>query len=182
MQNKPKRNKSHIILWLALFILIVLQVTFVLYIAKLQGSVSQLSKDRLSDLINKSEESRYKYPVIDVTENRVYIPEARIYIPLNETSRNIRYDYFNLKGHEAVYFSMSSIVGRQTDQDDPSCDKVVSLTKPGQTQAGSLYSSAGTITPTQDGLSTIYVHADCKMYSDGTKANLVDAIKLVKQY
>jgi len=139
-------------------------------------------------LLRNGEEDRYKYPVIDVSENRVYIPEARIYLPLNDTSRNLRYDYAKHGADfksRTLYISDSSVVGRQTDERYASCDKVVMLTP--RTDAQPVLSSVvGTIVPSKDGLRDIYMHpsescGDKEWYANMSQ-KLVEVVKEAKSY
>jgi hypothetical protein len=139
-------------------------------------------------LLKSAEEERYKYPIIDVAENRVYIPEVRIYLPLNEASRNMRYDYRE-KGagfwSKALYFSVSSVVGQQSGAQYESCDKMVTLVPPEEIQ-GHNDKAIGTIAPTRDGLSDIFTHPndtcwDQKWYAD-SKQDLVEVVRQAKNY
>ena len=157
-------------------------------IMKLREFADQNSHFQLGVLLKHAEEERYKYPVIDVTQNRVYIPEARIYLPLNETSRNLRYDYRE-KGagswSRAMHFSTSSVVGQQSDERHANCDKIVTLAPPAEFQQ--LDDGAdGTIEPTKDGFKYVFVHSDdaCwdqKWYA-GLKEGLLEAVKQAKSY
>lgn len=74
-------------------LLVVSQTISAYYIFKNREYIFEDSKTLHSSLINTLEEKRYKEPVVDITENRVYIPEARVYLPLNNTTRDLRYDY-----------------------------------------------------------------------------------------
>jgi hypothetical protein len=185
MKKKTLKNNSVVrkyLLWLILLLLIVLQAVSFVYIVKIHDRIDEDSKNDLSTLINTEEERRYKYPPIDVAASRVYIPEARIYLPLNDTSRDIRYDYFGMKGHEAVFFSVSGIVGRQTDYDNPNCDKMVALTKTKGMESGGDFVLVGSIPPTKSGFQYIYKHASCQLYTDSLGRDLADAVKKLQQY
>lgn len=180
-------NRNYI-LWTVILILIILQGLSAWHILKLReyaGSTSDLS---MSFALKNAEEDRYKYPIIDVAENRVYIPEVRIYLPLNETSRNMRYDF---REHgagfwsKALYFSTSSIVGRQSEAEYETCDKMVTLASSEDVKINK-EQLVGSINITKDGLSDIYVHPDdiCwdqKWYTD-MKQGLADVIKEAKNY
>jgi hypothetical protein len=169
-------------LWLIILILVIAQVVSAWHLIKLWNQGSDESKWRMSSLINQSEERRYRYPIIDITENRVYIPEARIYLPLNDVSRNLRYDYISLKNQEHLHLSTLGIVGRQTDHDPASCDKVVSIIKPSDANKYKLYSLVGTIQPTKDGLSEIIVHNACRIYPDNLRESLATIAKEIRSY
>ena len=84
-------SKRDLILWSVILILAVLQTLSILYIMQQREYAKSDSNFQMRTLLKEAEEERYKYPVIDVAENRVYIPEVRIYLPLNEVSRDIRY-------------------------------------------------------------------------------------------
>ena len=122
-QNLKKQatgiKKERIIMWVVISILIIAQAISAWYLVRLWNHGSESSKRDFSAYINKSEEERYNHPIIDVAEGRVYIPEARIYLPLNEITRNLRYDYFKpLQGNTSLRLSTSSIVGAQIEKDD----------------------------------------------------------------
>jgi hypothetical protein len=100
----------------------------------------------------------------------------------------MRYDYRE-KGAgfwpKALYFSVSSVVGQQSGAQYESCDKMVVVTPPTEIQTGGV-KATGTIEPTRDGLSEIFMNSDdtCwdqKWYTD-QKQNLVEAVKQAKSY
>ena len=155
------------------------------YLVKLWNHESETSKRDFSAYINKSEEERYKYPIIDVAESRVYIPEARIYLPLDEVTRNLRYDYFKPPQGNAtsLRLSTSSIVGAQIEKDDHACDKVIMLS-PSKDPTIATYTPVGEIQPTKDGLRYISVHQKdtCSTYYGNVREDLAAAAKLIAQY
>ena len=163
-QNTKKRiilRKREHVLWLIVLVLCLLQILSILWIAKLQGSINHGPDLSMKFLLRNAEEDRYKYPIIDVAANRVYIPEARIYLPLNEASRDMRYDFRTLNDSPkstALYFSTSSVVGRQTGAQYESCDKMVTLAQASTVQVVDS-SKVDTIQPTKDGLRDIYMHS-----------------------
>jgi hypothetical protein len=186
-QNLKKKiggiKKERLILWIIIFILILLQGISAWYVTRLWSSESRNSKYNLYTLINSSEENRYKYPVIDVSEGRVYIPEARIYLPLNEVTRDLRYDYFVVENYKSLRLSVSSIVGSQLERDDHACDKVVMLS-PSIESKGATYDDAGEIQPTKDGFRYLLVHNKdtCSIYHDSMQERLAEAAKQITQY
>ncbi len=181
--KKDSKNWTIVALCAAILLLAIAQGVSLWYITKLHSYYFEDSSRSLSALINSSEESRYKHPIIDVSENRVYIPEARIYLPLNDITRELRYDEsFSFKGSERIYFSTNATVGSQTTEDDPSCDKVVTLAKPAEPQTDSSYSLSGLVSPTKDGLTDVYTHADCKIYYGNIKIDLAEAVKQLQNY
>lgn len=188
-QNLKKQasgiKKERIILWAVISVLIILQGVSGWYLLRLWNHESETSKRDFSAYINKSEEERYKYPIIDVAENRVYIPEARIYLPLNEVTQNLRYDYFKPPQGNTVSLrlSTSSIVGAQIEKDDHACDKVIMLS-PSKNPAIATYSPGGEIQPTKDNLRYISVHQKdtCSTYYGNVQEDLTAAAKLIVKY
>lgn len=178
-------KKERIILWVVISILVVLQAISAWYLVKLQNHEAESSKRDFSAYINKSEEERYSHPIIDITEGRVYIPEARIYLPLNEVTRNLRYDYFKpvQSNTTSLRLSTSSIVGAQIEKDDHACDKVIMLS-PSKYPAMTTYSPVGEIQPTKDNLRYIYVHSKdtCSTYYGNVQEDLTAAAKLITPY
>ena len=180
--KKLQRNKSLLVLWVVVMLLLVAQIVSLWYIIKSHNDSSEISSQRIYTLVNESEQKRYKYPVIDISENRVYIPEAKIYLPLTDTTRELRYDYFSLKNHESLYFSVNSTVGQQTQDESPTCDKIVSLTKSENPHSATTDPPAATVPATKDGLTDVRVHADCKIYFGDVKTSLLEAVEQLKNY
>lgn len=188
--NKPSK---HVFLWAAIVILVAIQMTTFAYLLKTLHSsekgaknalISHATKedsDYMTNFVNRIEDKRYKYPVIDVEKNRVYIPEARIYLPLNETTRDLRYQYLSAKSYTTIWLSVSEIVGIQNDQADPSCDRAVLLQT---SQDASGYELTGTMQPTKDGLQYILMHKEgtCDSSHDDIQKSLSDASKLITNY
>lgn len=182
--KKPSKNNQteRRILWCAVVLLFVLQLVSVGYIIQLRNNAAEMDERTFATYINESEKERYKYPVIDVSENRVYIPEARVYLPLNDVTRNLRYDYSNNKPHAALYLSNTSIVGAQTKEDDPSCDKIVSFT--GDTTVNTTFSVTGELEPSKDGFKYLLAHSKdgCKIYFGTAREDLINAAKEIQNY
>jgi len=186
-RNLKKRTidskKKRAILWAIILVLIILQGVTAWYVVRLWNDHLASSKLALYSLIAKSEERRYKYPVIDISENRVYIPELRVYVPLNDSTRNLRYEYVNIKNYTSLHLSMSSTVGVQNSIDDPICDQVVvlSATKDGMDSA---LEADGELPVPIDGLRYLQVHkkATCGVYNDTIRDDLVQAVKSITQY
>jgi hypothetical protein len=180
--------KKEYILWTIILILVALQCLSAWQIIKLRDYADNNSDLSMRFLLKNAEEDRYKYPIIDVAENRVYIPEARIYLPLNETSRNIRYDYRERGSgfwSKALHFSTSSVVGQQSGAQYESCDKMVTLVPPEKIQ-GYQDKAIAAIEPTRDGLSEIFINSDdtCwdqQWYTD-SKQDLMEVVKQAKNY
>lgn len=190
--KKPTKRKiifnSVPILWLVIFTVIVVQAASIWHITKLQQSVESTSGLSMQYLLKNGEELRYKYPVIDVSEERVYLPEARIYLPLNEASRNLRYEYKSSSKNQSsnvIYFSNSSVVGQQKDEKYASCDKMVTLLHP-EANYKDQKSYKAEISQTKDGLRDVYINTDMSCW-DGAwytdvKQALVDTVIQAKNY
>ena len=180
--------KREYIIWILILILILLQAASAWHIQKLQEHANPNSDLSMRYLLKNAEEDRYKYPVIDVAENKVYIPEARIYLPLNEVSRDLRYEYRGYGGFNktpVLYFSTSSVVGQQSNAQYASCDKMVTLTAP-STQKVVGGDSMDRIQPTKDGLRDIHTYSgeSCwnqKWYGD-LQQDLLEAVRAIKNY
>jgi hypothetical protein len=179
--------KKERILWAAIIILAALLASSIWYIIKTsntsksslpapQRSLTQAEQERGQALVNDIEQRRYRYPVIDVKENRVYIPEARMYLPLNESSRDIRYQVLG----DTIWLSTAMAVGRQTGNEDASCDRVVIVTD-SENKAGG-YIAEGTIKSNDGSTRFVFRHPACEIYGDESSKRLADVIKEVQYY
>jgi hypothetical protein len=179
--------KKERILWAAIIILAALLASSIWYIIKTsntsksslpapQRSLTQAEQERGQAFVNDIEQRRYRYPVIDVKENRVYIPEARMYLPLNESSRDIRYQVLG----DTIWLSTAMAVGRQTGNEDASCDRVVIVTD-SENKAGG-YIAEGTIKSNDGSTRFVFRHPACEIYGDVLSKRLADVIKEVQYY
>jgi hypothetical protein len=179
--------KKERILWAAIIILAALLASSIWYIIKTsntsksslpapQRSLTQAEQERGQALVNDIEQRRYRYPVIDVKENRVYIPEARMYLPLNESSRDIRYQVLG----DTIWLSTAMAVGRQTGNEDASCDRVVIVTD-SENKAGG-YIAEGTIKSNDGSTRFVFRHPACEIYGDVLSKRLADVTKEVQYY
>lgn len=194
-KNSPKKQtisiKKEPILWIVIAVLIALLMLSVWYIVKapedtsnnnlssaFSEHVAQEREEGAQRFVNDVEERRYRYPVIDVKEERMYIPEARAYAPLSEESRDMRYQTW---GDGTIWLSQSIAVGRQTGNEDASCDRVVIVTPLKQRAKG--YIEEGTI-KSKDGDSLyIFRHpATCKLYEEEFSKRLADVAKKMQYY
>ncbi len=183
-QKQKATSKKELILWIAIGILLVAHIVSAWYLVRLWNNTEAISKESLYTLVNRSEESRYRQPVIDVAENRVYIPEARIYMPLNDASRDMRYDYrANGEQPATLYLSTASVVGRQSEQHDASCDKIITLSQTDEPNR-SYWDLAGTLQPTKDDFRYIFMHKQesCWAHYDETRKVLAEVAKMIKNY
>jgi hypothetical protein len=179
--------KKERVLWAAIIILAALLASSIWYIIKTsntsksslsapQRSLTQEEHERGQAVVNDIEQRRYRYPVIDVKENRVYIPEARMYLPLNESSRDIRYQVLG----DTIWLSTAMAVGRQTGNADASCDRVVIVTD-SENKAGG-YVAEGTIKSNDGGTLFVFRHPACEIYGDVLSKRLADVTKEVQYY
>lgn len=174
--NLPRKFNPLVIIVL---LLIISQAISAYYILKNREYVQNDSEKAMAGLINSAEEKRYSQPVIDISQNRVYIPEARVYLPLNDTTRNLRYDYSNAFNIVNLYLSVRGVVGNQNPEDDPQCDKMIWLSQK-KIDSPNLVAE---IEPTKDGLRYLSAHdATCRIYYDTVRDDLLEAAKQIKNY
>ncbi len=174
--KKAPQRPIHIILWVIIILLVIAQSLTLLYIAKQHMTKAQTAQNSKYDFVNSMEERRYRLPVIDIKEDRAYIPEARIYVPLNGNSRDIRYQYLG----ETLWLSTAIAVGRQIDQDVASCDKVVLVTP--VKRADPNYTLASTINAKDGSPRYIFKHNACKIYGETLSQSLADVAKEIQYY
>jgi hypothetical protein len=189
LKNKHRTTKKERVLWIAIIILSALLFSSIWYILKSSNAsmtassnpaqrtaVSESDKARMQAFVNDIEQRRYRYPVIDVKEDRVYIPEVRMYLPLNESSRDIRYQ---ARG-ETLWLSTAMAVGRQTGDADASCDRVVLLTQ--SANDGQNYIAEGSIKTNDGSLRYIFRHPACQIYGEAISKSLADVVKEAHYY
>lgn len=187
--NKQKFTfKKEYLLWAIILLLLIVQGFSIWQIIKLREYAEHDSNFTMRVLLRNAEEDRYKHPVIDVAENKVYIPEARIYLPLNETSRDLRYSLQEKDAGfwpKAIYFSTSSVVGKQTGAQYESCDRMATLALPTEIQSNGI-KKIGTIEPAADGLTDIFENSDTTCWGQerytNAKQGLTEALKQAKNY
>ena len=182
--------------WVVLALIITALVLIFMQYKRIQDLEESISGIGWRVMMQQGEGTRYKTPIIDVAANRVYIPEARVYVLLTEASRNLRYEYIeanpNHPGSQATLnLSLSGIVGAQSQdvKESFSCDRIVVLASSNDTihdfnNAGEKlpdYTNAGSLDEST-GFTTIHAHAACKMYKSDTVNNLVETAKSLKSY
>jgi hypothetical protein len=176
--KKQKINK----LWIALGVLLVIQIATVVQMMNFQKRYELESSTSFRRFVNEVETKRYTAPIIDVSENKVYLPEERLVMPLTSTSRKLLYNLSEWPGGKTdLFLSISGVVGNQVGDDDPSCDRMVrvSMEKDG---AGN-EKLVGQITPTKHGLRYIYQNTShCGIYPVGASQQLVALAKSLRQY
>lgn len=177
--------KSYMV-WVVILLLIVTQIYLIWHVTNLSNTVRQTKDDvRLmvsnakesapNDFVNLVEERRYRYPVIDVKENKLIIPEARLELPLTEASRDLRYQYMN----DRLWLSTAMAVGRQTASDSPSCDRVVIITNG---DVDTAYDSVGKIKTSKNEERTIYKHKPCEIYGEELASEIADVARQLRYY
>lgn len=195
MKNRLKKTKRlqqpllrKYILWGALALLAVSQVLSFGYMLKLNQSLSIIDEKDTTNLINKLEMKRYKQAITDMSTGRVYIPEARLYIPLDNTNLEIMYDYrqSDQTNSADLYLSQANIVGNQILEDSHNCDKVVwiSKNKMSSDTSSSTYIFVKEIPSTKDGLKYIYVHTkqNCSIYPSEVWDEIKTAVENIRNY
>jgi hypothetical protein len=167
------------ILWVIIFILVAIQAITTWYLIQLWSSNAAVTRMAGDTYFSRAMESRYSDPIIDISENRVYIPEARIYLPLNETTRKLQYRYLSAFEHQTLYLSISRMVGRVTEGVDPSCNNLVLVSDSNKNKSSNL---AGTLAPTADGLQYIYIDKSCEPYTADLRKDIAEAAKTITPY
>lgn len=170
--------------------LIITQVVAVTYISRLQehigrlnASVSSLEDRFFLSHVNTSETRRYKNAVVDVSEQKIYIPDARIYVPLKDTDPQIMYDYRESqpKNSEFLYVSTAKIVGNQYSLTQyESCDKLITITSAKQ-QYGTFVKE---IKPAAGNLRYVYVYSEssCDIYPKGYWESIKNIAESIRSY
>jgi hypothetical protein len=187
LQKHMRYIRKEGILYAAIIILVILLALTTLYavrtssvnksvLSNLASYSAKTKEERIQASVNEIEERRYRYPVIDIKENRVYIPEVHMYVPLTENSRDLRYEVWS----DTVWLSASIAVGRQTGNQDASCDKVVLLTE--SEKKGQGYIAVGTIKASDGRVRYIFRHPACDIYSDSFSKDLADVAKQIQYY
>ena len=179
-KQKQSSTKERI-LWVIIFILVAIQAITSWYLITLWNRHDDTSRLTGNLYFSWISERYYKDPVIDIAGNRVYIPEARVYLPLNETTRDMQYRYTNIPGRVVTLsLSTSSIIGRTTSENPLPCDGLVSLSQTKERASDNLFA---TIQPTKDGLRYIYTPQTCvTQYSKPTQEALAKAAETMTQY
>lgn len=181
--KSTKRNISinTVALWLAVGLIVVVQIFILFQIKDMKTNQTNIGKRLVADLINKTETERYRTPAISISEDRVYIPEVKGYVPLTNISRDIRYDYFDMKGVEVLYLSYNGIVGKQNEHHtSANCDKVAAITKNKNEMSDFTYVQA--ISPIGPGLMHIYRHNNCNFYPEELSDDIARIATALRSY
>ena len=169
--KKPMRLKW---IWIAIGALVLLQAINIVYLVQFH---EQYGLDNLYSFINSTEQKIYRHPVISVSENKVYFPEFRLAVPLDATSRNVRYSNFLTND---LTFSLPSVIGRQTSADSPTCDKMVRISSTNEVREDETY--VGELTNASSNLKYIFKHNSCGIYDTGSIDELVKIAKSLALY
>jgi hypothetical protein len=181
-KKKFGRFKAIYLLWIFIVLLVISQIISFCYIAKLQSRYSDFSQAYLRSFVNEAERRRYKDPIVDVSENRVYIPEARVYVPLTQDSINLKYDYRSVANSPTqLYLSLSNVIGSQTETDSPTCDKMIMLNSQNTSYGDNLVAK---ISPTKDGFQYIYSHDpnSCSIYFNDALTKIQAIAREIQSY
>lgn len=194
MNNKQKENqhtygnKKKYIIGLAIFTLSAFLTASVLYVLNL-GSDTAITQTESSSTaikipdtqskyayVNEIEEKRYISPNIITAENKLDIPEERAHLPLNQDSKDIKYQYWK---HE-LWLSVPAAIGRQNDEDVPSCDKVVIVSLAEKPYNDHTF--VDTVTALDGSPRYIYKHKACTTYDDELSSRVADVARQIQYY
>lgn len=180
MANKKiTKHTQNLKVWLIFVILFLTNIATVCYVISLNNDYHLLAQRLLSQTINDAEKRRYTQPVISVSENRVYIPEFRIFTTLSKTSRKLVYS--TSSNPTVLYLSVNGVVGNQNSSDDPQCDRMIAIRSSKTNFTNEKY--IGEIAPVSDGLRYIYQSSrSCSIYSAGDLEGLAQAARSITQY
>jgi|EndMetStandDraft_6_1072998.scaffolds.fasta_scaffold140649_2 hypothetical protein len=168
-------------LWIAVTVLFIIQAITIGFIIKQQIDTQAAAPSLLNRFINESESRRYTVPVIDVSENRVYIPESRIFFTLTDISRKLQYYISTQSDKKDLYLSLTGVIGHQSSADDSSCDRMVRLSTSKDSFSNEKF--AGEVMPTKDGLRYIFQNiSHCNIYPKSSSDALVKAAELMQSY
>lgn len=160
--------------WIAIGALVLSQIITIVCLVQFH---EQYGLDNLYSLVNLTEQKIYRYPVISVSENKVYFPEFRLAVPLDTTSRNVRYNGLFTNG---LTLSLPSAIGRQTSADSPTCDAMVRISNINEVREDETY--VGELTNTNSNLKYIYKHNSCGIYDTGSIDELVKIAESLSSY
>lgn len=104
---------------------------------------------------------------MSVSEQKIYIPDARIYIPLGDRDPGVMCDARQLSSGSSgvLYLSTATTVGNQRSlTENETCDKLITISASKQPQGIFIKE----ISPTKDGLKYVYLYDKntCDMYTD----------------
>lgn len=155
--------------WVLVIALMITQALSLIYIFKLHQSVSSIEDRLFLNFVNQSETLRYKRAAVSVSEQKIYIPDARIYVTLGDSDPEIMYDARQLSSGAmgALHLSTATTVGNQRSlTENETCDKLITISASKQSQGTFIKE----IPSTKDGLRYIYLYDKntCDLYTDET--------------
>jgi hypothetical protein len=119
MKKFPTSKK----LWIPVLVVVLVVHSFLLLMGVLvfyaDRQVSQFGAEQeFKTFLGQITKGMFVTGVIDVPENKVYMPELNISVPLNETSRNLLYSYNESFDDtpESAIVSLRHVVNRQLDK------------------------------------------------------------------
>lgn len=127
--------------------------------------------------------------VVDPINQRVYFPELKIYLPLTQTARNLRYNYYSGDASSSLppqaQFNTNTNIGRLVNQfsDAPCQQRLVTVSVNSKTDIGERLSG---FTKLKDGR-TLYFYensnSSCNnFWVDNTPASIVNNLKQAQSY
>lgn len=169
-------------LHITVFLLCVSQFVSFGYIISLHQQMKPLNEKAFADVLFKNEDDRYKHPVVGAAEEKVYIPEARLAVPLDESTRTLRYDYRSDQSKTTLYLSLTGIVGNQLKKDGHTCDKVAVISQTKDVVLNHVFYKE--IPATKDGLRYIYLHnpEGCSIYTSDTHETIKNIVDQLSEY
>jgi hypothetical protein len=175
--QKTKLSKLGVVI----VVLFLIQAVTIGFIIKQQIDARAAAPSLLNRFINESESRRYSAPVIDVSENRVYIPESRIFFALTDTTRKIQYYISTRSDEKDLYLSLIGVVGHQSSSDNSSCDRMIRLSTSREGFGNEKF--IGEISPTKQGLRYIFQNTShCSIYSRDLSNELALAAESTQSY
>jgi hypothetical protein len=180
-RRKLVANKERYVLWIIVGVLTVSQAVSGFFLVGLwnwQSSQRDLDEKIVTNMGN---DRTYKYGVVDVPQDKVFLPELRLSLPLNDTTRNLRYTYsISVKGQSSLYLTTTSAVGMVYQPEDVYCKRMVALTE--LKMNSNMYDLISDIRPTIQGLTHIYTPKGCAKIDNSALNELVEAAKNAQEY
>lgn len=160
-QNWTKIGFVAIFIWL---------IGLTIYLAIFHHTLFKLFEvESTNQMTNRYAVSAFKLPVIDIAESRVYIPEIKAYLPLNDTTRDLRYTYNGM----AIDFSLQSLIGfhNPTTNDERTPIACLAMVRIMANNQEDMYKLFGELDQPlgKDGLKYVKTQKDC---SDHNKTNI----------
>lgn len=128
--------------------------------------------------------SNYKLPIIDIPENRVYIPESQSYLPLNDITRDLRYYIYS---DSDIRFSTQKLIGAYSDTNESrkiACLEMVKLSS--ENNVVGTYNPVGELIEAvgDSNLKYILTQSDCAFHgaSQHSASQIADEILKIQKY